>query len=189
MKFLGGFLKFLAVLLILIGTIAGTALVILGVMDDMIEPILVGVGVFLAFLFVALGVMGTGIALSQIVKLKKKVTQLEQRLWSVPAASVAPAAAPASAPVIAPDPISEPAVDPIEEVLTSAEPKKAAGKRWLPVILGAALVVVAILVVAVSGGKNTPVTESPMIEQPPVELPPVDIAEPEMNSTPCPRSA
>ena len=36
MKFLGGFLKFLAILLILIGTIAGSALVFLGIMDDMI---------------------------------------------------------------------------------------------------------------------------------------------------------
>ena len=36
MKFLGGFLKFLSILLMLIGTAAGTALVILGVMDDMI---------------------------------------------------------------------------------------------------------------------------------------------------------
>ena len=186
MKFLGGFLKFLSILLMLIGTAAGTALVILGVMDDMIEPILVGIGVFLAFLFVALGVMGTGIALSQIVKLKKKVTQLEQRLWSVPAASVAPAAAPASAPVIAPDPISEPAVDPIEEVLTSAEPKKAGAKRWLPVILGAALVVVAILVVSFAGGNKNdgqPVIEAPEVQQP-VELAPVEMPEPEATEAP-----
>lgn len=84
MKFLGGFLKFLSILLMLIGTAAGTALVILGVMDDMIEPILVGIGAFLAFLFVALGVMGTGIALSQTAKLKKRVEQLEQRLWQLP---------------------------------------------------------------------------------------------------------
>ena len=186
MKFLGGFLKFLAILLMLIGTAAGTALVILGVMDDMIEPILVGVGVFLAFLFVALGVMGTGMALSQIVKLKKKVAQLEQRLWSAPAASVAPSA-PAAAPVAAPDPIPAPVADPVEEALASAEPKKATGKRWLPVILGAALVVVAVLVVALSGGKkdNIPVEEAPVIEQQPVELAPVEMDETEPTEGPA----
>ena len=184
MKFLGGFLKFLAILLILIGTIACTALVFLGIMDEMIEPILVGVGAFLACLFVALGVLGTGIALSQIVKLKKRVTQLEQRGWSVPAA---PVAAPATAPVVTPEPVPEPAADPVEEALASAEPKKATGKRWLPVIIGAALVVIAILVVALPGNKkdNTPVEESPMIEQQPVEMAPVEMEETEPTEGPA----
>lgn len=184
MKFLGGFLKFLSILLMLIGTAAGTALVILGVMDDMIEPILVGIGAFLAFLFVALGVMGTGIALSQIVKLKKRVTQLEQRGWSVPAA---PVAAPATAPVVTPEPVPEPAADPVEEALASAEPKKADGKRWLPVIIGAALVVIAILVVAFAGGNKDsqlPAIEAPDVQQP-VELPPVDMTEPEPTEAPA----
>lgn len=136
MKFLGGFLKFLSILLMLIGTVAGTALVFLGITDDMIEPILVGVGVFLAFLFVGLGVIGTGVALSQIVKLKKRVSQLEQRLWSAPAP-----AAPATVPVSA-----EPAADPIAEILAPA-PAAAEKKRkvWIPVVIVSVLVVAGVV--------------------------------------------
>lgn len=184
MKFLGGFLKFLSILLMLIGTAAGTALVILGVMDDMIEPILVGIGAFLAFLFVALGVMGTGIALSQTAKLKKRVEQLEQRLWTAPAA--APTATPVSASVTVPESIPEPVADPVAEALTSAAPKKES-KRWIPVISGVALVVVAILVVAFAGGNKDsqqPAIEAPDVQQP-VELPPVDMTEPEPTEAPA----
>lgn len=189
MKFLGGFLKFLSILLMLIGTAACTALVFLGITDDMIEPILVGVGIFLAFLFVGLGVMGTGMALSHIVKLKKKVALLEQKLWSAPVA-VAPVAAPAvvSEPAESNEPVAAPvSADPVAEALAAASPKKNSIKRWLPVIIGGALVLIAIVIFVLPGKKEAPqsIEAAPQQQQSVVELPPVEIEETEPTEGPA----
>jgi hypothetical protein len=56
------------------------------------EACLTGGGIFLVTTFLALGILGTGIALSQIGKMKAKMEKLEQRLWNIPVASAAPAA-------------------------------------------------------------------------------------------------
>lgn len=178
MKFLGGFLKFLGFLIILIGTIGGTALCVFGIMEEIWEPCLVGGLVFLGCLFVSLGILGTGIALKQIVKLKKRVEQLEQRLYYAPAA----------APEVIPQQSITPEVPaPVQqETAPSAEiaPAKFNMKRWMPVIIASVLVVVALIVViAFVGGDKDHITEEVL---PPQEvLPPVEMAEPEPTEGPA----
>ena len=76
MKFLGGMFKFFGILLMLIGTAACTICCFFAVEDNDPSLYIVGGVVFLCFLLVALGVLGTGMAMSHIVKLKKKVAQL-----------------------------------------------------------------------------------------------------------------
>ena len=184
MKFLGGFLKFLGFFLILIGAIACTALCVLGIMEDLWEPCVVGAGVFLACLFVALGVLGTGIALKHIVKLKKKVEQLEQRLWYAPvtAAPAVPVAAEIEAAPKQPVPVAEPAplqTTPVSEpVIADA---KAPNKTKLIAIIASAVAVVAIILVVVLAGGGKADQQVPALRdedmQQAVTLPPVDMVE------------
>ena len=179
MKFLGGFLKFIGILLMLIGTAACTLCCFFAVEDNDPSLYIVGGAVFLSFLFVALGVLGTGTALGQVVKLKKRVAALEQRLWNM---SAAPAAAPAPAaeelPVAAP---AEPVPAAAPEVAPAAEPAAApTNKKWLPIALGAVcLVLVVVLIVSLSGGKDQDngVMEAP--QQQPVTMAPMEVIEPE----------
>ena len=164
MKFLAGLLKTLSVLLLLLGTIFCTVVIVMvGIVDEQPDVILVFAGAWVCVLFVFFGILGTGIALSQTAKLKKRVERverLEQHLFYAPAAPRAVSevqAAPAeSAPAAVP-------VQPAEPAVPETAAKKFDIKRWLPVIIAAALVVVAlVLVLAIGGGeKNTPVAELP----------------------------
>ena len=80
MKVLGGFLKFLSILMMLIGAaICAICCFQAGTIE---EPALYFVGglVFLGVLIVALCVLGIGIALTQIANMKKQISQLEQRV-------------------------------------------------------------------------------------------------------------
>lgn len=181
MRFLGGLLKFFGILLMLIGTAACTACCFFAVEDN--DPslyVLAGI-LFLCFLLVALGILGAGTALSQLVKLKKKVAQLEQRLWSAPVAPVTPVAAPIE--VSAP---AEPVADPVAEALAAATPKQTGIKRWLPVIIGGALVLVAIVIFALPGkeASEQSIAEAPQTHT--VEtLPPAEMDEPEPTEGPA----
>ena len=177
MKFLAGLLKTLSVLLLLLGTIFCTVVIVMvGIVDEQPDVILVFAGAWVCVLFVFFGILGTGIALSQTAKLKKRVERLEQHLFYAPAAPRAVSevqAAPAeSAPAAVP-------VQPADPAVPETAAKKFDIKRWLPVIIAAALVVVAlVLVLAIGGGeKNTPVAELP--DTAPVTLPPVEMVEPE----------
>ena len=180
MKFLGGFLKFIGILLMLIGTAACTLCCFFAVEDN--DPSLYAVGgvVFLSFLFVALGVLGTGNALSQIVKLKKRVTALEQHLWNI---SVAPAKPAASNPEAKAEPV--PAFIPAEvpvEISAPAVQETKQSKKWLPITIAAvAVVLVAVLVISFAGGKDKDlVADTPTFpEQVPETMAPMDVIAPE----------
>ena len=179
MKFLGGFLKFIGILLMLIGTAACTLCCFFAVEDNDPSLYVVGGAVFLSFLFVALGVLGTGTALSQIVKLKKRVTALEQRLWNL---SVAPAAqaAPHSEAKAEPASVFIPAEAPVEIPAPAVqEPKQT--KKWLPIAIASVAVVLAVvLVISFAGkGKDAPAEASTAPQQVPETIAPVDVAEPE----------
>ena len=77
MRFLGGFLKFLSILLMIIGTAACAVVIVMA--EYQIEACIVMGGVWLLVIFVGLNIWGTGLALGQISKLKKRIAQLEQR--------------------------------------------------------------------------------------------------------------
>lgn len=77
MRFLGGFLKVLSIFIMIVATIVCTAV---AVMADVMEAYLIMGGALLCALIVTLNVWGTGMALSQTAKLKKKVQALEERL-------------------------------------------------------------------------------------------------------------
>lgn len=188
MKFLGGLLKFFGILLMLIGTAAGTICCFFAIEDSDPSLYIVGGGVFLSFLLVALGVLGTGMALGQIVKLKKKVAHLEQKLWSA-AVAVAPVATPAavSESVKPIEPTAPVTADPVAEALSAATPKQNGIKRWLPVIIGGALVLIAIVIFILPGKKEAPqsIEAAPQQQQSVVELPPVEMEETEPTEGPA----
>lgn len=154
MRFLGGVLKFLAILILLVATVGCTAVAVIeGVVNGYEEALWVMGLVWICVLFVALNILGTGIALTQVSKLKKRVQQLEQRsvapIHTADANADAEAvpAVPAEAPVAAPE-----------------------QKRLVPVIVTAVVGIIAIALIAVismlSGGKDTP----PVVQQPDVSI-------------------
>lgn len=75
MGFLGGFLKFLAITLLIIATGLCTAV---AVMNGLAEFVVIMALVWLVCLLVILNIWGTGMALSEVNKLKKKVQELER---------------------------------------------------------------------------------------------------------------
>lgn len=182
MRFIGGFLRFLGVLLMLIGASLATICCYFGREDN--DPGLYGVAVvvFLCFLFVALGVLGTGMALGEIAKLKKRVAQLEQRLWdAVFTAPVIPAAASnqvscSQMPVM---PEAEESAEPVatQQVLPEAVvPERKKQKNLLTILLVSAVVVLlAVLIAVVAGniGRSTDAadvsSDMPMETMAPVE--------------------
>lgn len=180
MKFLGGLLKTLSILLLLAGTILCTVIIaIVGVVNEQPDVIWVMSGVWLCVLFVFFGILGTGIALSQAAKLKKRVEHLEQQLFyapmvprTTPEMSTAPAEG-TPAPVAAP-------VQPAETAAETA-PAKSGIQRWLPAIIAGALVVVAVVVVVAFGGKDKAgdVADAPEEIPAPSVMAPVEMVEPE----------
>ena len=136
-------------------------------------------GVWLLVIFVGLNIWGTGLALGQISKLKKRIAQLEQRPMVNPyypypqaapvvhnepsAPAVAEAAHEESAPVAepAPEEFIQPPVQPV--AAPESKPAKAT-KPWLPaVIVGVVAIVVIAGVVLVMGGNND---SNPNMQQP-----------------------
>ena len=83
MKFLAGLSKFISVFLMLAATAVCTAVIISeGIISGYTEAIWVMSAVWVCAMLVCLTILATGVALSQTVKLKKQVAQLEQRLWN-----------------------------------------------------------------------------------------------------------
>ena len=177
MRFLGGFLKFLSILLMIIGTAACAVVIVMA--EYQIEACIVMGGVWLLVIFVGLNIWGTGLALGQISKLKKRIAQLEQRPMVNPyypypqaapvvhnepsAPAVAEAAHEESAPVAepAPEEFIQPPVQPV--AAPESKPTKAT-KPWLPaVIVGVVAIVVIAGVVLVMGGNKD---SNPNMQQP-----------------------
>lgn len=184
MRFLGGLLKFLAVVILLVATVGCTAVAVMeGVVNGYEEAIWVMVLVWVCVLFVTLNILGTGIALTQLSKLKKRVQQLEQnprpvsagRFSAPKAAESVPAgrfSAPASEGRFSAPETAEPA--PAEEefpevpVQSAAQdsfypvPERKKSKVWIPVVI-VAVVAVAVVAVALmsSGGSETPEMQVP----------------------------
>lgn len=77
MRFLGGLLKVLAIVLLVAATAVCT---LVSVMSGELEAYIVMGVSWVCALFVTLNILGTGMALSRLRKLEKKVQQLEQRL-------------------------------------------------------------------------------------------------------------
>lgn len=159
MRFLGGLLKFLSILLLLIATVGCTIVIVMeGIVNEIPEAIWVMSCVWVLCLFVCLNILGTGMALSQVSKLKKKVQQLEQR--GIPAVH-----APVEAPLV--ESFQAPSAAPVADTAPAASgevaiPAPKQTKAWLPaVIVGAVAVVAIIAVVLIMGGKNKNVVPEP----------------------------
>ena len=182
MKFLGGFLVFLSVLLMLGGAVGGTLLVALGITEEMIEPILVGAAAFLGCLCVALGVLSTGMALRQLVKMKKRVERLEQQLFYAPAASRPVTEAPAApvAPMEA-SPVAESPVIPANPLPAEASKKR---KVWIPIVIVAVLLVIGVLAVLILPKEHTISSEDPTVA--PTEAPTMAVPETDAPAEVCP---
>ncbi|MBR6764219.1 MAG: hypothetical protein IKM13_10780 [Clostridia bacterium] len=149
MRFLGGFLKTLSILLLIAATIVCTAI---AVMADVMEAYLVMGGVLLVCLIVALNVWGTGMALTTAAKLKKRVAALEQRLIMAPVVPQTPVVRQAPATDPAPqsvgeenetgnEPVKEPIMTPVAPI-----PEKKKSKIWIPIV-----VVVGVLILGIVG--------------------------------------
>ena len=188
MRFLGGFLKFLSVLVMIASTAACAVVIVMS--EYQIEACIVMGCVWVFAIFVGLNIWGTGLALSQVSKLKKKIEQLEQRTLQleqrpiVPAyhyppaqpayhAETAPAeAAPVSEPVpgeAAPAaPVFQPPVqEPAPAAPAAPTPAPNQSKKWLPaVIVGAVAIVAIVAVVLIMGGDKKPNDNDPQMQQP-----------------------
>ena len=176
MRFLGGFLKFLSILIMIVGTAACAVVVVMA--EYQIEAIIVMSGVCLLVLFVGLNIWGTGLALGQISKLKKKIEQLEQRILQLEQRPIAPVYH-YPTPDTAPQPevpqasANEAAyLPPVQQPVAEAAPEAApqptapAAKKpaWLPAVIVGAVALVAIIgIVLVMGGNKD---SNPSMQQP-----------------------
>ena len=150
MKFLAGLSKFISIFLMIVGTVVCTAVIIsAGIIDGYVEAIWIMSGAWVCVILVCLTILATGVALSQTVKLKKQVEQLEQRLWNqtfthpvIPATETEIPEAPAAAPVI--PPVSE------------TVPSKKSGKTWIFVVIIAVLVIALVAAILLSVSKSKP---------------------------------
>lgn len=143
MRFLSGLLKCISILLLVLGTVACTLLiVVVGIMDNAPEAILVGAGAYLFVVFVSLNILGTGMALNRIVKLTRRVEQLEQQRWTVPNTPAVTAVAAGDAGAVTE--AAQPAA--IADIPAVPAAKKKGLKPWAIV-----LIVVAVLAVLAGG--------------------------------------
>lgn len=185
MRFLGGFLKFLSILVMIAATAACAIVIVMAEFE--IEALIVMGCVWVFSIFVGLNIWGTGLALSQISKLKKKIQQLEQRPMVNPYYPYPQAAAPVASPVAAPAPTpavepvvaeaasekSAPVAEPVAETICqppvqsvdSPENKPAKTvKPWLPaVIVGGVAIIAIVAVVLIMGGNKD---SDPSMQQP-----------------------
>ena len=80
MRFFGGFLKFISILLMLAGTVVCTAV---SLEAEVIEAYLVMGGVWILVILFAMSIWFLGTALGQLSKLNKRVEQLEQKVQNI----------------------------------------------------------------------------------------------------------
>ncbi len=184
MKVLGGFLKFLSILMMLIGAAICAICCFQAVTIE--EPALYFVGglIFLCVLIVALCVLGIGAALSQIVKLKKQVVQLEQWIRN---AFIAGSITPTSSNDAA-QPTDEAQI-PMEMPIRASVPAAKSKNTLLPVVITSATVItvlLVVLIVVVIGGKTQNVQLQGPAELPGTitTLPPIEMETPENENPP-----
>ena len=177
MKFWGGCLKLLSLLVLLIGTIVCTIVIITeGIQLGYTEAIWIMAGVWVAVLLAVIFFWNIGSALVQLSKLKKRVAALEQWILQHPFTQQTYSAPPVSE-VIHAESSAKVDVVPITEVplpvtptfaakehSPSAQPsvvkRTFAAKKWLPAaIVGTVVVIVILLIVLIGGKKNTPSAE------------------------------
>lgn len=170
MKFLGGFLKFLAIFLLIISTMVCTGV---AVYANQLEAYLVMGAALLCALFVSLNIWGTGMALSHACKLRKRIEQLEQKVQNVqsvpyapvpavqtPAAQIPVAQVPAADPVSRVEGAAEAPAEPAAPAVEQVAPAKNGVRKWLPVIITAGVAVVVIVaVILIMGGRNQQTTD------------------------------
>lgn len=172
MKFLAGLSKFISIFLMIVGTVVCTAVIIsAGIIDGYVEAIWIMSGAWVCVILVCLTILATGVALSQTVKLKKQVQQLEQRLWTM---STAPAS------VAAPALETVPELTSVEPVVMPTDAPVKQGKKWLPAIIGASCLILAVvLVIVFVGGRNKDITAQTPAIQDTVTITPMDVIIPE----------
>jgi len=177
MRFLGGLLKALAILILIAATVICTVIAV----EAELTEAYVAMGLcWLAAVFVVLSILGTGIALTQVSKLKKRLKQLEQNAGSnayiFAPARAARETAPRAEEVYTPAP-KEPEPEQVAAPAPAAEEPKSLfipqeadssfnsplpqpSKRsmnWLPAVITAGIAVIAIAaVVLIMGGRDVP---------------------------------
>ena len=195
MKFLGGLLKVLSILIMLADTaVCAIVIAIEGIQNGYEEAIWVMSLVWLGVLFVAITILATGMALSQLAKAKKRIELLEAQVLFLakkaaelsgakeaaakPAAATAAAFQPAEPAPIYPFPggptptaaapiypfpggptatEQEPAPffdEATQFAVTADAPKKKRSKVWIPIVIAAAVVLVAVILILSLGGKS-----------------------------------
>lgn len=117
MRFLGGFLKFLAILVMIVATVACTANAVYQGRDDVIFDMVL---IWLLTVLPSLIVLGMGSAMTQVAKLRKRVEQLEARLYALQAA-------PAYYPPVYQAPVYQPPVEQPQPEIPQAEQNPEAG--------------------------------------------------------------
>lgn len=165
MRFLGGFLKFLAFLLLVAATLGCTAV---AMMSEQIEAYIVMGCAWVFVLLVVLNIWGTGIALTNAAKNKKKIAQMEQKLldmnyaltqaqarlqvYASHAVTAVPVQAPAAEgenadgqPVLQTPVV--PVAEPVEMPSAPTAPVQKSNK-WIPAVI-ASVAVVAVAAVAI----------------------------------------
>lgn len=162
MRFLSGLLKTLSIILMIAATMICTAVC---VSANLLEAFIVMGAVWIGCILVALNIWGTGLALSSIHKLRKKVDSLEQRLLYYPAQQrTVPQTGKPEEQFTQPIP----AVNAPENIpnngpaaVTTLQPNNSGIKKWLPAIIGGGVALVAIIVLVIViavGGNDKPET-------------------------------
>ena len=172
MRFFGGLLKVLSIFLILADTVGWTMAIVLEYVDyGMSETIWLMLGFWFGILVFLLAMLGTGIALTQTHKLKKRVQQLEQRANTMPQympSMSMPVETPQyipAAPAVQTPPVAveqekfyeEPKAEPVEA--SGKEKKQGKGSKKVILLVVAVIVVIAVVaVILLTGGKDKPGT-------------------------------
>lgn len=166
MRFLGGLLKVLAIIILVAATAICTAV---SVAAQVMEAYITMGVIWVCALLVALNILGTGIALTRLRKLEKKVEQLEQRMAApVPYQyghrenSYENIREDAIVPLPAPE--GEPVSEPVPAPVPAPAPKKKGAGLWIALAVVAVVAVAGILAAVLLPGnrKDTPETTSPV---------------------------
>lgn len=151
MRFLGGFLKFLGILILLAATVVCTAVSIEAAVPEAYWTM---GGVWALVLFVTLNIWGTGIALTRLRKLEKKVEKLEQRFQAAPPVQMSAAE---SAPIAQPE---------IPAAPVSDAPQRKKSRVWIPLVISVVVAAAAIVaLILTTGDKDAPSDNAPLPEE------------------------
>ena len=175
MRFLGGLLKFFSILLMLAVTILCTVVIVMeGVVEGYEEAIWIMSAVWVGAMLICLSILGTGVALTQVAKLKKRVKQLEQQpiapVYHAPVKETR-VETPVVQPVVETPAVAEvqeatvvTPVQPVAPPVAEAVPSKKKPAKWIPVVAIAAVAIIAIVVIVAVGGNKT--EQNPQMQKP-----------------------